>query len=118
MGMAIITLKVTVEPATNKMSVFVDDMAAALASRVEKLGRFHVDDREGYRATCEVTNVELVIKQFEVADAAVIETWFCRNCGSELGARTAGRPRVYCSDSCRQAAYRERHTSVVGARSL
>lgn len=36
----------------------------------------------------------------------------CQHCGGELPARAshrAGRPRKFCSDRCRKAAYRQRH---------
>lgn len=33
----------------------------------------------------------------------------CPQCGSPVSAQQRGRPRVYCSQSCRQAAYEERH---------
>jgi hypothetical protein len=37
----------------------------------------------------------------------------CGRCGAALGERDgAGRPRRYCSDACRQAAYRERRDEL------
>lgn len=32
----------------------------------------------------------------------------CEECGFPIATLATGRPRAYCSDSCRQAAYRDR----------
>lgn len=32
----------------------------------------------------------------------------CHTCGKEIDAGSSGRARIYCSDKCRQRAYRER----------
>jgi hypothetical protein len=32
----------------------------------------------------------------------------CGRCGGAIAAKPTGRPRRYCSDACRQAAYRSR----------
>ncbi len=44
----------------------------------------------------------------------------CRECGTPLTKTGAGRPRLYCSASCRQRAYRHRlhPTGVEGAKQL
>jgi hypothetical protein len=34
----------------------------------------------------------------------------CRHCGVNVNLEATGRPRSYCSDACRQAAYRSRLT--------
>lgn len=38
----------------------------------------------------------------------------CPVCGRELQRLELGRPRVYCSHVCRQAAYRSRHRVPLG----
>lgn len=40
-------------------------------------------------------------------------TGSCQWCGREFGDLSRGRPRKYCSQSCRQRAYEQRH-AVVG----
>ncbi|GAA0934152.1 TetR/AcrR family transcriptional regulator [Nonomuraea longicatena] len=39
------------------------------------------------------------------------ETRVCETCGTLLDPTGPGRPRAYCSQACRQRAYRERHTT-------
>ncbi|GAA3074949.1 TetR/AcrR family transcriptional regulator [Streptosporangium carneum] len=51
--------------------------------------------------------VELLIRQrYESSD----ETGVCVVCGTPVDRPAAGRPRAYCSSSCRQRAYRRRRT--------
>jgi hypothetical protein len=38
----------------------------------------------------------------------VTKSEHCRNCGNDIAAAGAGRPRRYCRAACRQAAYRTR----------
>lgn len=36
----------------------------------------------------------------------------CANCGAEFEGKPRGRPASYCSDACRQAAFRAKRTGV------
>ncbi|GAA1530863.1 TetR/AcrR family transcriptional regulator [Actinomadura kijaniata] len=52
--------------------------------------------------------IELLIQQrYETRD----ENAGCVVCGTPVGRSASGRPRTYCSSSCRQRAYRRRRTS-------
>lgn len=37
----------------------------------------------------------------------------CEECGAQLDQPTTGRPRVFCSDACRQRAHQRRHARRV-----
>lgn len=39
----------------------------------------------------------------------------CARCGTELPKPTRGRPKKYCSQSCRQRAYEQRHGTGVAS---
>ncbi|MFC8511133.1 hypothetical protein ACFU3J_16330 [Streptomyces sp. NPDC057411] len=39
----------------------------------------------------------------------------CSRCDGEITQRTSGRPRQYCSDSCRQLAYVDRRVQRLAA---
>lgn len=38
------------------------------------------------------------------------ERWHCQNCGTSIEYNESGKQRYYCSNKCRQAAYRVRNT--------
>lgn len=45
----------------------------------------------------------------ELASGPPIGLITCRRCGDPASQQRRGRPRKWCSNACRQAAYRERH---------
>jgi hypothetical protein len=107
--MATITLKIRVRRIEGRNKVEDSVIGAAIAEQVEDLGEFEVDDTEGETATYEITNVALLVEQLELEDADAPPAWFCAWDGKPISYRVDGRRRLYCSDACRQAAYRDRN---------
>lgn len=108
--MATITVTVRLRRTEGRNPVDVDELAAALVDEIEAgvLGtEFYVMDSAGDEATYEVTALRPTrTDEPAVADADPLNS--CAVCGTGIVSDPHGRARLYCSDACRQAAYRAR----------
>jgi hypothetical protein len=108
--MATVTVTIRLRRTEGRNPVDVEDLAAALVEELETSvldAEFAVTDSVGEDATYEVTAVRATPRdQPAVADADPLNS--CATCGTPIASEPGGRPRLYCSSACRQAAYRAR----------
>jgi hypothetical protein len=108
--MATVTVTVRLRRTDGRSPVDVLDLVAALVEELEGSvldAEFAVTDSAGEEATYEVTAVRATPPgQPATADAEPLNS--CTVCGAPIASDRLGRPRLYCSDACRQAAYRAR----------
>lgn len=107
--MANITLIIRVRRIEGRNKVEDSVIAAELASMVEDLGEFEVEDMEGETATYEVTGIRVLVLQPELVPYLEVGDSQCRWCNTPLTQIGTGRPAEFCSDAHRQADYRHRH---------
>jgi hypothetical protein len=106
--MATVTLVIRLRRTDGRYPVDVDDLADAVVEEVEaSVLELEVTDSEGEPATYEVTAVRAA-RQDEPAVADPEPLNSCAVCGSPILSARLGRPRLTCSDTCRQAAHRAR----------
>jgi predicted nucleic acid-binding Zn ribbon protein len=104
----IIRLRRRIEGSEGRNPVDIDDLTAALIEELESLvldAEFVVTDSALEDATYEVTALRAA-RRDEPADAEPMTS--CAVCGAAIVSDPHGRPRLYCSDTCRQAAHRAR----------
>ncbi len=104
------TLVIRLRRTEGRNPVEVDDLAAALIEELEGSvldAEFAVTDSAGEDATYEVTALRAA-RQDEPAVADPEPLNSCAVCGSPILSARLGRPRLTCSDTCRQAAHRAR----------
>jgi hypothetical protein len=117
--MATVTLKITLRRTEGRNRVDDLDIAAAVAQAVEDLDEISVDDLEGDEASYEVSRVALVIAQPALPEAEPVDSSSCLLCGAPLLNLIGGRRRQYCSDACKQAAFRDRkHAATLQMRQM
>jgi predicted nucleic acid-binding Zn ribbon protein len=111
--MATVTLTIRLRRTEGRSPVDIDDLAAALVEEIEgSVVEFAVTDSAGEDATYEVTSLRLA-RQDEPAVADDAEPMnSCAVCGAAIVSDPHGRPRLYCSDACRQAAHRARRQAL------
>jgi ferredoxin len=109
--MATVTVTVTLRRTEGRTPVDVDDLADAVASDLLDLvtgSEISASSVDGEDLVYEITRVHLPRRaDIDVALATVDESE-CRHCGAAVANHYQGRRRQYCSDACRQAAYRIR----------
>jgi hypothetical protein len=108
--MATITVTVRLRRTEGRSPVDVDHLAAGLLDELESSiidTEFSVEDSAGEYATYEVTAVTAT-KHDEPAVAHADPANSCAWCGTSIVSDPLGRPRLYCSPACRQAAHRAR----------
>ncbi len=104
------TVVVRLRRTEGRNPVDVEDLAAALIEELDGSildSEFSVTDTTGEDATYEVTAVRAA-RQDEPAVADPEPLNSCAVCGSAILSARLGRPRLYCSDTCRQIAHRTR----------
>jgi hypothetical protein len=107
--MATVTLTISLRRTEGRNPVDIDDLAAALVEEIEgSVLEFAVTDSAGEDATYEVTALRPARRDEPVADAEPMNS--CAVCGAAIVSDPHGRPRLYCSDACRQAAHRARRS--------
>jgi hypothetical protein len=108
--MATVTITIRLRRTEGRNPVDVEDLAAALIEELESSvldTEFPVTDSAGENATYEVTAVQVARRdEPPVTDPEPISS--CAVCGAAIVSDPHGRPRLYCSDTCRQAAHRAR----------
>jgi len=108
--MATITLTIRLRRTEGRNPVDVDDLADALVEELEGSvldAESAVTDSAGEDATYEVPALRPARRdEPAIADAEPMNS--CALCGAAIVSDPHGRPRLYCSDACRQAAYRAR----------
>jgi hypothetical protein len=109
--MATVTVTIRLRRTEGRSPVDVEDLAAALVEELETSvldAEFAVTDSAGEEATYEVTAIRTARGEEPpaVADAEPMNS--CAVCGAAIVSDPHGRPRLYCSDACRQAAHRAR----------
>jgi hypothetical protein len=115
--MATITVTVRLRRTEGRSPVDVDHLAAALLDELESSiidTEFSVEDSAGEYATYEVTAVTAT-KHDEPAVAHADPDNSCAWCGTSIVSDPLGRPRLYCSPACRQAAHRARRRDPAAA---
>jgi hypothetical protein len=108
--MATITVTIRLRRTEGRSPVDVDDLAAALLDELESSiidTEFSVEDSAGEYATYEATAVTAT-QHDEPAVAHADPNNSCARCGTSIVSDPHGRPRLYCSPACRQAAHRAR----------
>ncbi len=108
--MATITVTVRLRRTEGRSPVEVEDLAAALIEELEGSvldAEFSVDDTAGDVAVYEVTNVSARRTADPAPDSAEPDHQ-CPQCGAPVHSADGGRPRIYDTPACRQAAYRAR----------
>ncbi len=109
--MATVTLILRLRRIEGRSPVDPADLADALAEEVETLlgdTEINVVDLAGDDATYEVTATRATIPgEAPPVNNAWPETE-CNQCGAPIQSDRHGRPRLYCSDACRQRASRAR----------
>jgi hypothetical protein len=113
MGMAIVTLKITVRRAEGRNKVDALDIAQTLAELVEGVDAFEVVDEEGEDATYEVSRVTLVIDPLELESVSPADVVNCQWCDVPVPRLPGFRRKVFCTDAHRQAAYRFRRSQTL-----
>jgi len=106
--MATVTLVIRLRRTEGRNPVDVDDLAAALIEELDGSvldSEFAVTDSAGEDATYEVTAIRAA-RQDEPAVADPEPLNSCAVCGTAILSARLGRPRLTCSDTCRQAAHR------------
>jgi hypothetical protein len=108
--MATVTVTIRLRRTEGRSPVDVEDLAAALVEELESSvldSEFAVIDSAGEDATYEVTNVAARRTGPPAPDSAEPDHQ-CPQCGAPVHSADGGRPRIYDTDACRQAAYRAR----------
>jgi predicted nucleic acid-binding Zn ribbon protein len=106
--MATVTVIIRLCRTEGRNPVHIDDLAAALVEEIEgSVLEFAVTDSADEEATYEVTALRPARRdEPAIADAEPMNS--CAVCGTAIVSDPHGRPRLYCSDACRQAAHRAR----------
>jgi hypothetical protein len=112
--MATVTVTLRLRRVEGRNRVGDRELAEAVAEAIlENLVDLEVDDVEGESATYDVTRV-LVVNlgsidpTGEVSSVMEAGIRYCDDCGAQIDLWATGRNRRYCSDACRQSAYRSR----------
>ena len=108
--MATVTITIRLRRTEGRSPVDIEDLTAALIEELESSvldTEFPVTDSAGEDATYEVTAVQAA-RRDEPAIADPEPTNSCAVCSAAIVSDPHGRPRLYCSDTCRQAAHRAR----------
>lgn len=111
--MATITVTIRLRRTEGRNPVDVDDLAVALIDILEESvldTEFSVDDSAGDIAVYEITAVSARRNMTPTPDSAAPDHQ-CPQCGAPVHSADGGRPRIYDSPACRQAAYRARRPS-------
>jgi hypothetical protein len=111
--MATITVTIRLRRNEGRNPVDVDDLAAALIEELESSvldAEFAVTDSAGLDATYEVTDITAQRSADPAPDSAEPDHQ-CPQCGAPVHSAPGGRPRIYDSRACQQAAYRARRPS-------
>jgi hypothetical protein len=109
-GMATVTVTIRLRRTEGRSPVDVEDLAAALIEELESSvldTEFAVTDSAGEDATYEVTYVSARSDRPPAPDSAEPDHQ-CPQCGAPVHSADGGRPRIYDTPACRQAAYRAR----------
>jgi hypothetical protein len=109
-GMATVTVTIRLRRTEGRSPVDIEDLAAALIEELESSvldTEFAVTDSSGEDASYEVTNVTARRTGPPAPDSAEPDHQ-CPQCGAAVHSADGGRPRIYDTDACRQAAYRAR----------
>jgi hypothetical protein len=108
--MATVTVIIRLRRTDGRSPVDVDDLAAALIEELDGSvldAEFSVTDSAGEDATYEVTHVSARRREGPWPDSADPDHP-CPTCGAPVHSADGGRPRIYDTPACRQAAYRAR----------
>jgi hypothetical protein len=108
--MATITVTIRLRRREGRNPVDVEDLAAALIEELESSmlnAEFPVTDSAGEDATYEVTDITARRSAAPAADSAEPDHQ-CPQCGAPVHSAPGGRPRIYDTRACQQAAYRTR----------
>lgn len=108
--MATVTVTISMRRTDGRNPVDVEDLATALVDELESAidgTEFVVTDQAGEEATYEVTGVRARAGLSAPINDARPEHP-CSICGRPVVSEPGGRPRLYDTDACRQAAYRAR----------
>ena len=107
--MATVTVTIQLRRTEGRNAVAYEYLVDAVVQALEELGPLEVDDVESETATYEVTKVRHVPNAGEQETET---TTPCAHCGETItqlrNPIRQGRLKLYCSDACRQAAYRNR----------
>lgn len=112
--MATITVTFRLRRTDGRNPVDVEELAAAVVEELEGcvLGsELSVDDTEGNVATYEVTAL-VPTRDVIVSNDSSRPEHQCPQCGGPVTSADGGRPRIYDTPACRQAAYRGRSRSA------
>lgn len=80
-------------------------------SRKELIALLRVAESALWQASTASPDALAAQQQIARALRAIDAEDSCPHCGNPLAQRGAGRPKRYCSDNCRKAAYVERKNS-------
>jgi hypothetical protein len=108
--MATITVTIRLRRTEGRSPVDIEDLAAALVEELDGSvlnTEFSVDDTAGDFAVYEVTSVSARRNISPTPDSAEPDHQ-CPQCGAPVHSADGGRPRIYDTPACRQAAYRTR----------
>jgi hypothetical protein len=108
--MATITVTIRLRRTEGRNPVDIEDLADALLEELEGSvldAEFSVDDSAGDVAVYEVTNISARRREGPWPDSADPDHP-CPTCGAPVHSADGGRPRIYDTPACRQAAYRAR----------
>jgi hypothetical protein len=107
--MATVTVTIQLRRTEGRHPVDYDDLTDAVVQALADLDPVDVDDVEGEPATYEITKVRHIPNTGEQETET---TTPCARCGETITHMRSpikqGRIKLYCSDACRQAAYRNR----------
>jgi hypothetical protein len=117
--MATVTVTITLRRTEGRTPVDVDDLAAAVASDLSDLvtgSEISASDVAGADLVYEITRVHLPRPADVDVALATVDESECQQCGAAIANHYQGRPRLYCSDACRQTAYRARGGALASDR--
>jgi endogenous inhibitor of DNA gyrase (YacG/DUF329 family) len=109
--MATVTISIRLRRSEGRSPVDPDELARTLLDELESSildSEFSVDDSAGDIAVYEITGVTAVHEPVDLTYVHGRAENFCARCGSAIASDPMGRPRLYCSPACRQAAHRAR----------
>jgi predicted Zn-ribbon and HTH transcriptional regulator len=112
--MANITVHIRLRRTEGRSPVDPDELARTLLDELESSildQEVSVDDSDGEVAAYEITAVTAAASRRDAP--ALPDPGSCARCGAEIQSDPMGRPRLYCSPACRQAAHRVRRRESV-----
>ncbi len=105
--MAIVTVTVTLRRTEGRTPVNIEDLDGAVGDALRDLlvGEEVMVESAGEDLIYEITKVQVPI----TIEAETVQAESqCQRCGKTIANDRNGRQRRYCSDACRQSAYRTR----------